>query len=219
MKSTRTSTLLAWLVAGTISTGTAHNGTAPIQAPRRAVAQVYTIKADASVLNWEGKSLPASHNGTIRPTGGQLQLQGRQLVGGTVTVDMTTINVLNIADPAIKAKFTGHITSDDFFGVAKYPTASFTIAKVTPLKDGANNVTISGNLTIKGKTNAISFPARVTVKGEGATVVGTATIDRTKFDVRYGSKSFFADLGDKAIYDDFTIAFNLVAESSAVTVR
>lgn len=177
--------------------------------------KTYKVQPQLSTLGWDGKAVTHGHNGTVQFSGGDLLVRGNQLVGGTVMVDMKTIKATDIKDAETNTKFMGHITSDDFFGVSAYPTATFKITKVAYVKGaaaGANNANITGDLTIKGKTNSITFPAKVGVKGGVAAASGTATVDRTKFDIKYGSKSFFDGIGDKAINDDFTLSFNVIAK-------
>jgi polyisoprenoid-binding protein YceI len=177
--------------------------------------KVYKLQPQLSTLGWDGKAVTHGHNGTVQFSGGELLVRGNQLVGGTVTVDMKTIKATDIKDADTHTKFMGHITSDDFFGVSNNPTATFKITKVAYIKGAAadaNNANITGDLTIKGKTNSITFPAKVGVKGGVAAASGTATVDRTKFDIKYGSKSFFDGIGDKAINDDFTLSFNVIAK-------
>jgi polyisoprenoid-binding protein YceI len=86
---------------------------------------------------------------------------------------------------------------------------------VTPIAGAAadaNNATITGDLTIKGITHPLTFQAKVGVKNGVAAVSGTATVDRTQYNVRFGSKSFFEGIGDQAIYDEFLLGFNIVAK-------
>ncbi len=193
---------------------------APAHAQKRAAGTAYKLQSQLSSLAWEGKAVTHSQQGTMQFAGGQLLVRGNQLTGGTVTVDMKSLKVSSIPEADKLATFVGHVSSDDFFGVEKYPTATFRLTKVTPVKGtAAGNATITGDLTIKDKTHPITFPATVSVKNGVATAVGTATVDRTKYDVRYGSNSFFQGLGDKAIYDDFTLRFNLVAKQNGVAVR
>ena len=97
----------------------------------------------------------------------------------------------------------------DFFSVEKNPTANFKITKVEAAKNGT--VTIFGDMTIKGIKQAISFPATVKADKKDLTANAKITLDRTKWDIRYGSKTFFENIGDKAIYDDFVIDLALVA--------
>jgi polyisoprenoid-binding protein YceI len=118
---------------------------------------------------------------------------------------LKSIKDLDITDANYNQKFIGHISSGDFFEVEKFPTATFVITKVA-----GNQVT--GNLTVKGITKSITFPAEIAVKGGKVTAKANITIDRTDFNIRYGSKKFFESIGDKAIYDDFALTVSLVSE-------
>ena len=176
---------------------------------------VYKLQPQLSTLGWEGKAVTHGHNGTMQFTGGDLQVNGNQVVGGTVTVDMKTLKATDITDAANHAKFVGHMSSDDFFNAEKFPTSTFKITSVKPIagaKADADNATITGDMTIKGVTQQISFPAKVGVKNGVAAATGKVTIDRTKFGLKYGSKTFFDSIGDKAIYDTFDLTFNVVAK-------
>jgi polyisoprenoid-binding protein YceI len=107
------------------------------------------------------------------------------------------------------------MSSADFFDAPTFPTSTFKITSVTPIAGAAadaDNATITGDMTIKGVTQKISFPAKVGVKNGVAAATGKVTIDRTKFGLKYGSKSFFDSIGDKAINDEFTLAFNVIAK-------
>jgi polyisoprenoid-binding protein YceI len=194
----------------------------PTKAARKAVRAVapaavvtYKLQPQLSTLGWEGKAVTHGHNGTMQFASGELTGNGSQLTGGTVVVDMKTLKATDIKDADTHTKFVGHMSSDDFFSAEKYPTATFKIVSVTPIKGAAadaNNATISGDMTIRDVTQRISFPAKVGVKNGVAAASGTVTIDRTKFGLKYGSKSFFESIGDKAIYDDFTLSFNVIAK-------
>ena len=178
-------------------------------------AAVYKLQPQLSTLGWEGKAVTHGHNGTMQFASGELTGNGTQLTGGTVTVDMKTLKATDIKDADSHAKFVGHMSSDDFFSVEKYPTSTFKIVSVTPIKGAtadANNVTIAGDMTIRDVTQRISFPAKAGVKNGVASASGTVTIDRTKYGLKYGSKSFFDSIGDKAIYDEFTLNFNVIAK-------
>jgi len=166
----------------------------------------YTVDAAKSTITWVGKKVTGSHNGTVTLKSGTLILDGKKLVQGGFIIDMNSIK-----DADGSAKLEGHLKADDFFGVAKYPAAQFVITKVTG--SGAN-VTVNGDLTIKGITKPLSFPATVTVNADGtvSALAGKITVDRTKYDIRYGSKSFFDSIGDKAIDDNFELAVKLVAK-------
>lgn len=166
----------------------------------------YTVDAAKSTITWVGKKVTGSHNGTVSLKSGTLIFDGKKLVQGGFIIDMNSIK-----DADGSAKLEGHLKADDFFGVAKFPAAQFVITKVTG--SGAN-VTVTGDLTIKGITKPLSFPATVSVNADGtvSALAGKIVVDRTKYDIRYGSKSFFDSIGDKAIDDNFEIAVKLVAK-------
>ncbi|MBD2722476.1 YceI family protein [Hymenobacter armeniacus] len=180
-------------------------------------APAYALQPQLSTLGWEGKAVTHGHNGTMNFSSGELLVKGNAVVGGTVTVDMKTMKATDIKDAESHGKFVGHMSSDDFFGVATYPTSTFKIVSVAPIKGAAkdaDNATITGDMTIKGVTQRISFPAKVGVKDGVAAATGKVTIDRTKFGLKYGSKSFFESIGDKAIYDTFDLTFNVIAKKA-----
>jgi len=187
-------------------------------APSVAVAKApvtYKLQPQLSTLGWEGKAVTHGHNGTMQFASGDLLVNGSQVVGGTVVVDMKTMKATDITDKDNQAKFVGHMSSDDFFGAEKFPTATFKITSVKPIAGAAanaDNATITGDMTIKGVTQQVSFPAKVGVKNGVAAATGKMTIDRTKFGLKYGSKTFFDSIGDKAINDTFDLTFNVVAK-------
>ena len=189
-------------VLSTLVVALAFLGFAFTTAPKTSTFKVDTQK---SIILWNGKKVTGEHSGTIKLAGGTLSLSGTKLAQGSFTIDMTTITSTDGAG----ARLEGHLKADDFFGVEKFPTANFVITKVTP---AAGKLTVSGNLTIKGITKALSFPATLAVKGNSLTAVAKGVkVDRTKYDIRYGSKSFFDSIGDKAIDDEFTLDITLVA--------
>ncbi|MDO7887080.1 YceI family protein [Hymenobacter cheonanensis] len=191
-----------------------------LKAPKAATSATakivsYKLQPQLSTLGWEGKAVTHGHNGTMQFASGDLQVNGNQVVGGTVVVDMKSMKATDITDASNHAKFVGHMSSDDFFGAEKYPTSTFKITSVKPIAGAAanaDNATITGDMTIKGVTQQISFPAKVGVKNGVAAATGKVTIDRTKFGLKYGSKTFFDSIGDKAIYDTFDLTFNVVAK-------
>jgi polyisoprenoid-binding protein YceI len=206
---------------------------APTQAQQKATANVtaraaqapkgtesYAVQPQLSSLGWVGKKVGGQHNGTIALKSGSVLVRGNQLSGGTFVVDMTSIKNTDLTDADYNAKLLGHLKSDDFFAVDKNPTATFVITGIKPLRGDAsgNNATVSGNLTIKGQTHPLSFPAKVGVKNGVASASGVATIDRTQYDVKYGS-TLFGAAADKAIDDNFTLSFNVVAKSNGVATR
>ncbi|HQV33223.1 MAG TPA: YceI family protein [Calditrichia bacterium] len=176
-------------------------------------AQTYVVNADGSTMAWVGEKVTGKHNGVISLKDGVFSVEGDKM-SGNFTVDMTSIVVKDIPmDNEYNGKLTGHLKSPDFFSVADHPEAKFEITKVVPYKakDGEEaNYKVTGNLTIKGITHEISFPAMITMDGDSFSAKATTSIDRSRWDIRYGSGSFFDNLGDKLIYDDFHLEINLV---------
>ncbi len=158
-----------------------------------------SVEVKKADIQWLGKKIGGEHRGNIELKKGALDLNEGQIVGGEFIIDMKTITDTDLTDEEYNAKLVGHLKSDDFFGVEKYPTAKLVVKKATKFVNG--KATVSGNITIKGKTEPISF--EVTKKGSVYTT--QLDIDRSKFDVRYGSDSFFDNLGDKVIDDIFTL--------------
>ena len=168
-----------------------------------AFAGMQKVDTSKSTVKWLGKKVTGEHYGTISVKEGTLDVTGGKVTGGKVVIDMNSIVCDDLKDAEWNGKLVGHLKSDDFFAVANYPTAELVLTKV----DG-NNYT--GNLTIKGITNPVSFTATSSKDGQSTVYKGTITIDRSKYNVKYGSKSYFDNLGDKVIYDEFTLDFSLV---------
>ncbi|MBK6265293.1 YceI family protein [Marivirga sp. S37H4] len=172
------------------------------------VGKEVKVDTKTSEIAWVGKKVTGQHNGTVAIKGGALEVENGVIKGGEFTIDMTTINVLDL-EGEYKGKLEGHLRSDDFFSVEKHPTATFKITSVNESEQKDATHFISGDLTIKGITNKITFPANVTLNGDKVNAKATFALDRTKWNVRYGSGSFFDGLGDKMIYDDFELSVNL----------
>ena len=171
-------------------------------------SQTISADNDKSIVKWEGAKVGGSHNGTITLQSGALTFDGDKLTGGEFTIDMATIDCADL-EGEYAGKLEGHLKSDDFFGVATFPTSKFVITSVTP--QGTGKYKVAGELTIKETTKSIKFNANVDKSGSEYTATADITIDRSEYNVKYGSGSFFDNLGDKVIYDDFTLSVNLVS--------
>ena len=170
----------------------------------------YNVSLEKSKVEWVGKKVTGQHNGTVAIKSGALNIKDGKLNGGEFIIDMTTLTSTDL-EGEYQQKLNGHLKSDDFFGIEKFPEAKFVITKVA--KDSKNgSFAVTGNLTIKSTTKPVSFKAQLVNGGAGIIAVADIVIDRSEYDVRYGSGSFFDDLGDKTIYDDFTLSINLVTE-------
>jgi polyisoprenoid-binding protein YceI len=171
--------------------------------------ETYKVNKEVSNIEWVGKKVTGQHNGDISVKDGQLLIENGMIKSGTLEIDMSSIVVKDIEDEGTNAKLQGHLESDDFFGVETYPTSTLKINKVE--KKEGDTYHIHGDLTIKGKTEKVEIPAEITMKDDKLVAIGETEIDRTKFDIKYGSGKFFDDLGDKMIYDEFTVKFKIAA--------
>ncbi len=170
-----------------------------------------TINVSDSKLEWVGEKVTGKHWGTVGIKSGNLTVDGDKITGGKVVIDFTSISVDDL-DGEYKGKLEGHLKSDDFFSTQDNPTGTFVIKKAAAKSDkNGNTHVITGDMTIKGITKQISFPARVTMNDGELKAFASFALDRTLWDIKYGSGSFFDDLGDKTIYDEFQVKFSLVA--------
>ncbi|KSA11726.1 YceI family protein [Maribacter dokdonensis] len=161
------------------------------------------VKVSESKVTWKGYKVTGSHDGNINLKSGHLEMKGKKLVGGEFVVDMTSIVVTDLEAGKGKEKLEGHLKSADFFGVESNPTSKLVFTSVKPMND--NSYTVNGDLTIKGITKPVTLVVSMFENKASATL----KIDRTKYDIKYGSGSFFDNLGDKAIYDDFDLVVDL----------
>ncbi|MGB5418947.1 YceI family protein [Algibacter sp.] len=177
-------------------------------------AAAYAVNTKASTIEWKGFKPTGSHNGTIAIENGVLDIANGKIVGGTFIIDMSSIVVTDIpADDEKNGKLKGHLSSPDFFDVEKYPSAGFTI---TGLEEVEGKMMLSGNLSLKEAKNNVTFPVSVINENGAITLTSdTFTIDRTKWNVQYGSKSIFDNLGDKFINDDMELKVTLKAAAKS----
>jgi len=169
----------------------------------------FAVDKSASKVKWEGKKVTGKHNGTIAFDSGTLNVLKDRITGGSFVIDMKTIVDEDLTDPAWNKKLIGHLSSDDFFSIEKFPHATMVVNKIT-LNSG-DEFHFLADLTIKGITKPVAFNAKVKVNGDKLSAQGIITVNRTLYDIKYGSGSFFQGLGDKVIYDDFTLEFDITA--------
>ena len=162
-------------------------------------AQTKKIDVKTSTIKWVGKKVTGEHSGTVNFKDGAVVFKGKKLTGGSFTVDMTSLTSTDLTGE-YQGKLNGHLKADDFFGTEKFPTAKLVFKTI-----GAKTTdvyTVTADLTIKGITKPVTFD--VAVSGNSATTA--FKVDRTKYDIKYGSGNFFEGLGDKTINDDFELA-------------
>jgi polyisoprenoid-binding protein YceI len=198
--------ILTLIIAGL---GLAINAAPPV---KTAGETSYSVDAKTSTFKWHATKVTGEHYGVATFSTGTVQTNGKALVGGEINIDMTTIDATDLTGE-YHDKLVGHLKSDDFFSVEKFNTATIKVktAKAMKADKAGNNYTITADLTIKGITKEVTFPAIVVVNDKQVIVNANFDIDRTKYDIRYGSKSFFEGIGDKAISDLFNVKVRLVA--------
>jgi len=165
-----------------------------------------TVKVDLekSFINWKGYKPAGSHAGTIKIQSGTIETENNKINGGKFVANMTTIK-----DEDGSPKLERHLKSADFFDVEKYPTSNF---EIKTIKNSDKGTFLVGNLTIKNITKELVIPATVLVN-ENKIEIKTETIkvNRAEFHIKYKSKSFFKNLKDKFIHDDFDLQVTIIA--------
>lgn len=195
-------TLSAVLVATSIAIATPLNTSEKTTEKTTTAVEKKVVDTESSKITWKAYKVTGSHEGTINLASGNLDFNGSTLTGGAFVVDMTTINTTDL-EGEYKEKLDGHLHSDDFFGTATHKTASLEITSVKA--SGKNAYDATANLTIKNITKEVNF----TISVYGSKATASLKVDRSEFDVRYGSGSFFDNLGDKTIYDEFDLVVDL----------
>ncbi|MCB0407873.1 MAG: YceI family protein [Bdellovibrionales bacterium] len=165
-------------------------------------ASAAEVNVAKSKVIWKGSKIIGSfHTGEVKVQSAKIDYKDGAPVSGQVVVDMTSIVNKDLTDKKMNQKLIGHLKSDDFFGVEKYKTATLDLEKIQKASD--KFYLLTGKLTIKGKALPVTLKAEVKKETKSEQVVQVAfNFDRTKYDIKYGSGSFFTDLGDKMISDE-----------------
>ena len=164
-----------------------------------------TADTEKTKLVWLGEKVTGQHTGSINLQSGSINYQDNKIISGEFVINMASLK-----DSEANARLEGHLKSEDFFGVEKFPTAKILITGSTSFEKGT--AVVSGTLTIKDVTNPIEFKATTQKKDDGTWFFANISIDRTKYNIRYGSGSFFDNLGDKVIYDEFKLKVSLLVK-------
>lgn len=172
---------------------------------------IYSVVFDESELLWIGKEISTKiHTGTLDLTGGTVQVDNNNNINGSVTISMSSINVTDLQGRA-KEMLEGHLRSSDFFDVELHPEATLTFESKS-FNQAKNQISFEGQLTIKDISNSIVFDATLLEATPYLKAKGILSFDRSKFNVRFRSGSFFENLGDKLILDDIDINIKLVTK-------
>ena len=172
---------------------------------------VYKLHPKKCDVRWSGYKFGTTHESTLKIKSGTITMKNNVLTDIKVVVDMTTIQNTDLQDKDQKEKLVNHLKSTDFFDVQNFPEATFQSKSISRKLN--QDYFIVGKLTIKGKTNEVKFPVTLDVTPDKIKTNVSFTFDRTKYDVRYGSKKFFDKIGDKLIYDDVDVYMYIEAEN------
>ncbi len=184
------------------------------------LANTVTPNLALSKVEWLGTKPTGTHYGTLSIKEGALYVKDGELTGGTFVLDMNSIAVDDIEDPEMNAQLVAHLKTPDFFAVDSFPTASFKFSTVTAIESTSTSTDevipthrIEGNLTIKGIERKVNFPAKIEITENNVTAITPQfVINRTEWNVNYGSKSIFANLKDNFIHDEIGITITIKTE-------
>ncbi len=174
----------------------------------------FSLSNEASTVAWKGMKPGGEHYGVIEVVNGKIDTDGQQVTGGSFTIDMNTIICQDLTNEGMNSRLVGHLKSEDFFHTEAYPKAFFNITKVTPRQSAEEgfsaNYVVTGNLTIRGTTNEISFPANITMDERLVYAkTGQIELDRTMWNVNFQSKKIFSNLADRYIDDIMIVSLDL----------
>ena len=175
------------------------------------MASSYEIDRNESRVKWTGKKVTGQHYGTINLKKGTIEMEDGVIRSGIFEMDMSSIVNEDLKNEAINKKLVNHLKSDDFFSVDKYPVSTLVVKEVKAYTE--EEFLFLADLTIKGITKPVTFKSVIRNQDGKLIATGSIEIDRTLYDIRYGSGKFFASLGDNMIYDIFTLDFSVVANN------
>lgn len=179
-------------------------------AQNKPITNTYSVDPVQTKIVYVGKKVTGEHTGHVTAKSGNLVLQGEEIIGGEIVVDMNSLSSTDITDADMNGKYVGHMKSADFFDTAKFPESKLVIKNSKKTDKGLE---VTGALTLIGQTNPVTFLV-TDLKKTDSIITGKSnlTLNRTQWGLKYGSGSFFKGLGDKAINDEFTLAINLSAK-------
>lgn len=168
----------------------------------------FFVNTDTSEIVWIGKKIAGEHRGKVKISKGEFEIDNNFVItSGNFDIDMRTLTDEDPLDASMKIMLENHLKSADFYDVENYPFVNFKIS--TPVAIQKGNIKIKGNLTIKNITKPIEFKALFVTTKDGYVIFSSFSIDRSQFNVKYGSASFYGDIAEKIIYDDFQILLRL----------
>jgi polyisoprenoid-binding protein YceI len=171
----------------------------------------FKVNSKNSLVEWIGRKVTGAHNGTIEVKDGDFTFEDNNLLSGKFVISTRSITILDVEDAETNAQFASHLASDDFFNSDQFPDAVFEIKHAEPSEN--NFYHVKGDLTIKGITNSIETTLQIVKTDNVAVLDAKIVIDRTKFNIKFRSSNFFANLGDTLIYNNFDLNVHLVADA------
>lgn len=177
-------------------------------------ADTYIVDIEKSKIFWTGKGVGKEHTGYVTIQSGSLLIDTKTITGGFFYINMKSITNTDVKDAGFNKNLVDHLKGPEFFFAAKFPTSTFKIVKAERLDvpEGQPNYKINGDLTIKGIKKPIEFLSTLKYTKKSVVVAGDIEIDRTHWDIKYNSGSFFQDLGDKLIEDKIKLKLDIHAE-------
>ncbi|WP_031529634.1 YceI family protein [Dyadobacter crusticola] len=172
----------------------------------------FHIQPSSSTVNWTGKKVLGLHTGSIDIAEGYLELTNGEVKAGEISIDMASLTITDIDDIQTHEEFKAHLYSSDFFAIDQFSTARLVLSH--SLAMSGTQYRLSGLLTIKDITHPISFDGTIEELTEYLLARGELIIDRTLYNIRYGSGKFIDNLGDKLIYDQFVLQFKIVGKAN-----
>ncbi|CAN5357237.1 hypothetical protein BH23BAC1_BH23BAC1_47820 [soil metagenome] len=172
----------------------------------------FKIQKSSSTVNWTGKKVLGLHTGSINIADGFIEITDNLIKSGEIQIDMASIVITDIEDKKTHDDFFAHLKNDDFFAVDKFKIAKLVISGSEKTEN--NKLKVNGMLTIKDISHPVSFIASVEIFTDFLHSLGEIVIDRTMYNIRYGSGKFLQNLGDNLIHDDFVLQFKLIAQKT-----
>jgi polyisoprenoid-binding protein YceI len=176
-------------------------------------SEVYSFNVASSKINWEGKKTLIKEwvdTGNISIQSGSVTLVDDKIIEGRIIIDMNSITAQKTGAGEGETNLSKHLKSADFFNVEIFPTSQFILTSIIP-SEKENEYLAKGDITIKNITKNIEFPMNIYMTNGSISMNAKIILDRTLFDVRFGSTNFFKDIGDKAIDNNFTLKLELIA--------
>lgn len=168
----------------------------------------FQLHAASSVVNWTGKKILGLHTGTIQVQSGYLVFEGDTITKAAISINMLSIQITDMEDPAARQEFANHLQHADFFDVNNFPIANWELETARLLDH--NKYLLKGRLTIKYHEHPVTFIATVERYSDMLHAMGEMEVDRTLYNIRYGSGRFFDNLGNTLIHDKFVLQFKLI---------